>query len=63
MQSYYRYRVPDRSFHAWDQFRDENGNPVTPQRANVMGYTLNGTGYRGVRTGIHGDCYDRRRVI
>lgn len=45
MQSYYRYQVPDRSFHAWDQFRDPQGNPVTPQRANVMGYTLNGTGY------------------
>ena len=32
-QSYYRHQVPeDLSFHAWDQFRDENGNPVTAQR-------------------------------
>ena len=33
MQSYYRHQVPaDLSFHAWDQFRDENGNPITAQR-------------------------------
>ena len=28
IQSYYRHQVPaDLSFHAWDQFRDEQGNP------------------------------------
>lgn len=33
VQSYYRHQVPaDPSFHAWDQFRDEDGRPVTPQR-------------------------------
>ena len=33
VQSYYRHQVPaDLSFHAWDQFRDESGKPVTPQR-------------------------------
>ncbi|MBQ9210866.1 MAG: hypothetical protein IJ153_04130 [Clostridia bacterium] len=33
-QSYYRHQVPeDLSFHAWDQFRDEKGNPLTAQRA------------------------------
>ena len=33
VQSYYRHQVPeDLSFHAWDQFRDENGKPVTAQR-------------------------------
>lgn len=45
IQSYYRHQVPaDLSFHAWDQFRDENGNPVLPQRSNVMGYGFTGTG-------------------
>ena len=45
IQSYYRHQVPeDRSFHAWDQFRDENGEPKLPQRPNVMGYDLTGTG-------------------
>lgn len=45
IQYYYRHQVPqDRSFRAWDQFRDENGNPTIPQRAFVMGYGFTGTG-------------------
>lgn len=45
IQSYYRHQVPeDLSFHAWDQFRDEEGKPVVPQRPKVMGYDLTGTG-------------------
>ena len=32
-QSYYRHQVPaDPSFHAWDQFRNPDGTPKTPQR-------------------------------
>ena len=32
-QSYYRHQVPeDPSFHAWDQFRNADGTPKTPQR-------------------------------
>ena len=45
IQSYYRHQVPaDLSFHAWDQFRDEEGKPALPQRNNVMGYAFSGTG-------------------
>jgi hypothetical protein len=45
IQSYYRHQVPaDLSFHAWDQFRDESGKPLLPQRENVMGYGFTGTG-------------------
>ncbi len=46
VQSYYRHQVPeDLSFHAWDQFRDSNGKPVTAQRpAFPMPFT--GTGVR-----------------
>ena len=45
IQSYYRHQVPqDLSFHAWDQFRSEDGSPALPQRANVMGYGFTGTG-------------------
>lgn len=45
IQSYYRHQVPeDLSFHAWDQFRDEQGRPMLPQRENIMGYGMNGTG-------------------
>jgi hypothetical protein len=44
IQHYYRHQVPDATFHAWDQFRKEDGTPALPQRPNVMGYALNGTG-------------------
>lgn len=45
VQSYYRHQVPpDDSFHAWDQFRDENGNPTLPQRSHIMGPGFCGTG-------------------
>lgn len=45
VQSYYRHQVPqDRNFHAWDQFRDKNGNPTLPQRKEVLGYEYCGTG-------------------
>lgn len=45
IQSYYRHQVPeDLSFHAWDQFRDENGKPKLPQRKQVLGYDMSGTG-------------------
>lgn len=44
IQSYYRHQVPeDLSFHAWDQFRNEDGTPKTPQRP-FMGYGFTGTG-------------------
>ncbi len=45
VQSYYRHQVPpDTSFHAWDQFRDENGKPTLPQRDKIMGPGFCGTG-------------------
>ena len=45
MQSYYRHQVPaDTSFHAWDQFRKEDGTPAIPQRAFCMGPGFTGTG-------------------
>lgn len=45
IQSYYRHQVPDDlSFRAWDQFRDEQGCAIIPQRPHVLGYDLTGTG-------------------
>ncbi len=45
IQSYYRHQCPpDLSFHAWDQFRKEDGTPTLPQRENIMGYGFTGTG-------------------
>lgn len=36
LAAYYRYQVPqDRDFYPWDQFRDQNGYPIYPQRGGV----------------------------
>lgn len=45
VQSYYRHQVPpDKAFHAWDQFRKEDGTPAIPQREDIMGPGFCGTG-------------------
>lgn len=45
VQSYYRHQVPpDPAFHAWDQFRREDGSPAIPQRESIMGPGFCGTG-------------------
>ncbi|MFO7825845.1 MAG: PKD domain-containing protein [Cyclobacterium sp.] len=36
-QTYHRHQVPGPEYEVWDQFRDENGNPVYPQRPMLMG--------------------------
>ncbi|MDO4647992.1 MAG: hypothetical protein Q4B26_05020 [Eubacteriales bacterium] len=44
-QSYYQHQTPpDLSFHAWDQFRTEEGEPKLPQRENWIGPGFCGTG-------------------
>ncbi len=37
VQTYHRHQVPDRSFVGWDQFRDDEGNPIYPQRPMILG--------------------------
>lgn len=43
MQTYHRHRVPAPEFTVWDQFRDENGKPLYPQRTkSLFGNVENG---------------------
>lgn len=47
IQTYHRHQIPaDPSFHAWDQYKNEQGQPMYPQRANVIsyGFTIGGCG-------------------
>lgn len=39
MQAYHRHQVPPKElgYVGWDQFRDEHGNPIPPQRATLFG--------------------------
>ncbi|WP_433832655.1 hypothetical protein ACQP2E_16695 [Actinoplanes sp. CA-015351] len=36
-QTYHRHQVPDAEFTVWDQFRDEQGAPLLPQRPMQLG--------------------------
>jgi hypothetical protein len=56
MQTYHRHQVPPQSegFHAWDQFRDDHGNPKYPQRPVLLGpLFVNSTGCQENGT-VHG---------
>ena len=46
IQTYHRHQVPLRDFHAWDQFRGADGEPLYPQRPTLLGpaFSLNGPG-------------------
>lgn len=36
-QTYHRHQVPGPEYEVWDQFRDENGDPIYPQRPMLLG--------------------------
>lgn len=36
-QTYHRHQVPSPDFSAWDQFRDDEGKPIYPQRPFLIG--------------------------
>ncbi|WP_340588999.1 PKD domain-containing protein [Erythrobacter alti] len=46
MESYHRHQVPGPDFAVWDQYRDENGEPLYPQRPFLVGplFTANTMG-------------------
>jgi hypothetical protein len=37
IQTYHRHQLPDESYIGWDQFRDESGAPIYPQRKILTG--------------------------
>ena len=52
MQTFHRHQVPqDLTFHAWDQFRDADGNPLYPQRPMVISYPFTQGGCGSVQDG------------
>ncbi len=44
LQTYHRHQVPTRDYKAWDQFRDEEGNPLYPQQKMLLGPSFCGNG-------------------
>lgn len=39
-QTYHRHQVPGPEFHVWDQFRGPNGQPIYPQRPQLLAPTF-----------------------
>jgi hypothetical protein len=35
-QTYHRHQIPPPNYYGYDQFRDDNGNPLYPQRAELL---------------------------
>ncbi|MDQ0916286.1 hypothetical protein [Paenibacillus sp. V4I5] len=44
IQTYHRHQVPTRDYYVWDQFRDDNGDPLYPQRPFLVGPSVTGAG-------------------
>ncbi len=51
LQTYHRHQVPAEGFEPWDQFRDENGQPIYPQRPRIIGTNLSTSGCSTVQSG------------
>ena len=58
IQTYHRHQVPSSDYKAWDQFRDEEGNPLYPQRGFLLGPYISGGG-----TGVKQDGLLQGKVI
>lgn len=45
-QTYHRHQVPEEGYPTWDQFRDDEGNPIYPQRPMILGplFAMNASG-------------------
>lgn len=44
VQTYHRHQVPTKDYHAWDQFRNEDGDPLYPQQKMLLGPNFCGNG-------------------
>lgn len=55
VQTFPRHQVPPSGYPAWDQYRDENGKPIYPQRPIIMGPVMQEQGAGSVQNG-HPNC-------
>ncbi|WP_456268775.1 hypothetical protein M1D97_00455 [Kushneria sp. AK178] len=51
MESYHRHQVPPEGYPVWDQFRDDSGEPLYPQRPMLLGPLFAGNTAGGEITG------------
>lgn len=51
LQTFHRHQVPGTEYHAWDQFRNEAGEPVYPQRPVLAAPIISSNGAGSVQNG------------
>ena len=51
VQTFPRHQVPPEGYPAWDQYRDEDGEPIYPQRPVIMGSIMQEQGAGSVENG------------
>lgn len=51
LQTYHRHQVPTIDYNVWDQFRDEHGEPIYPQRPFLVGPAIAHGGAGSVQSG------------
>jgi len=51
LQTFHRHQVPDATYSAWDQYRDKDGNPMFPQRPNLVGPMMAHGGAGSIQSG------------
>lgn len=51
IQTYHRHQVPSNDYHVWDQFRDEDGKPLYPQRPLIIGPMISHGGAGSIQSG------------
>ncbi|MCR8660596.1 hypothetical protein [Paenibacillus endoradicis] len=51
LQTYHRHQVPTAEYSVWDQFRDEHGEPLYPQRPFLVGPAIARGGAGSIQSG------------
>lgn len=51
LQTYHRHQVPTADYYVWDQFRDEYGEPIYPQRPMLVGPAIAYGGAGSIQSG------------
>lgn len=51
LQTYHRHQVPTDDYDVWDQFRDDNGQPLYPQRNSLIGPSISFGGAGSIQSG------------
>ncbi|MHA6483295.1 hypothetical protein ACX1C1_15535 [Paenibacillus sp. strain BS8-2] len=59
IQTYHRHQVPTSEYRVWDQFRDDRGKPLYPQRPFLVGPAVAFGGAGSVQSG----CFEGKMIV